>query len=77
MRIERNHVYTGDIKSLKGPKESKINKIFKSNAPIAASSSSLAGRVTVPKGVTKRGHELSKEVGGIVKKIPTPFSNRS
>ena len=77
MRIERNHVYSGGSEGPKGPKGPNLNKAFQKGAPINTSSKPLAGRVTKAKSVTERGKSLSKEVGKITGKIPSPFLKSS
>lgn len=77
MRIERNHVYTGGTEGPKGPKGPNLTKAFQRGGPINTQSRSLAGRVTKAKSVTERGKTLSKEVGKITSKIPSPFLKSS
>ncbi len=77
MRIEGTHVYTRGAEGPKGPKGPNLAKAFQRGAPINTESRSLSGRVTKPKSVTKRGDKLSKEVGKLLKTIPTPFLKRS
>lgn len=77
MRIERNHVYRGGSEGPKGPKGPNLTKAFKRGAPINTQSRSLAGRVTKAKSVTERGKKLSRDVGKITGKIPSPFLKSS
>ena len=76
MRIENKHVFTAGAQAPKGIKAPKLSSAFKKGAPINMSSTPLKERVSVPQKVTKRGENLSKQVGQILKGIPTPFIKR-
>ena len=78
MRIEKQHVFTAEgtraTKGAQGPKLSKtFPKMFQRGAPINMASRPLSGRVTKSKSTTERGKNLSKQVGKILGKVPTPF----
>ncbi len=72
MRIDK-HLYTGGVHGPKKPQGPQLNKTFGKKAPFPSTGRPLAGRVSRPQGVTKRGNDLSKQVGKIIGKIPSPF----
>ena len=72
MRIDK-HLYTGGVHGPRKTKGPQLNKTFGKRAPFPTTGRSLKGRVARPQGVTKRGNDLSKQVGKIVGKIPSPF----
>ncbi len=72
MRIDK-HLYTGGVHGPRKTKGPQLNKTFGKRAPFPTTGRSLRGRVARPQGVTKRGNDLSKQVGKIVGKIPSPF----
>jgi hypothetical protein len=72
MRIEK-HVFTVRAATPKKDKATGLSKTFQKRALINMTSRPLSGRVTKPKSMTERGKKLSKQVGKIIGKIPTPF----
>ncbi len=73
MRVEPKHIFTGGAAPIKGVKVPDLEDTFKGSAPINMRSRSLHNRVVKPESVTKRGVKFTKEVGEILKKIPSPF----